>query len=396
MRKHYLALAAVLVAGIVLLSTRSFGLIQPQFESGDYASMEEQMKWSESRKCRTVKGEDGKDKLDCEGTGESEAKRSLRFWKERDPFKEPYAARSLEEVLLEMSDYAGSPQRGDWKRRKYLAEFAAKIIARDKDQPWVLKPELVNKALDAQVPGVQPYFLYWSSGFEKAPHAVVQHLQWITKASIKTMNETFQWSNLHLTLLDDKNLADYIKLPQHLIEKRSNYSTTYFSDLLRLELLCNYGGFWADSTFLFDKPMPREVYEADFFAFKLWQAPAYSSSWFLHSYRKHNPLLLWMRHIMFEYWHTHTSHEYFDLHKFMEIVIQFFPEIRPYYDSMPFYSSARAHAIHRMFEGTFNPEKYEAAKAVSWGYKLSYKAKINILPQLQAQADVARDMLKRK
>lgn len=392
-KRYHLVLAALIVVSLVLVYMR----INSQPDAWNLAldaGMEEQLKWSMSRRCGTGEGGDCEEKerklLEQKQMTTSKV---LRFWKDRDPFGEAYISRPLSEVILEMSDYAGG-KNGDWRRRKYLAEFAAGIIERDKAKPELLRPMTVeNNLLSKAIPKVQPYFLYWNSGFEKAPHEVIQHLQWITKASIKRMNETYEWSNIQLTLLDDSNLAQYVKFPPHLITKRSNYSNTYFSDLLRIELLCNYGGFWADSTFYFDKPMPRDVYEADLFAFKLWQAPAYSSSWFFHSYHKHNPLLLWVRHLMFEYWKTHTSHEYFDLHKFFEIVIQFFPEIRPYYDTMPFYSSARAHSIHRMFNGAFNAERWTMAKSQSWGYKLSYKSKLNIIPQLKAQAKIAQDYL---
>lgn len=392
-KRHHLVLAVLVVVSLVLVYMRQSSR-PDEWNLALDAGMEEQLKWSMTKRCGTGEGGDCDEKekklLEEKQLATSKV---LRFWKDRDPFGESYIARPLSEVLIEMSDYAGG-KSSDWRRRKYLAEFAAGIIERDKDQPQVLKPHLVDKnPLSAVIPKVQPYFLYWNSGFDKAPHEVVQILQWITKASIKRMNETYEWSNIKLTLLDDANIGQYVQFPSHLIAKRSNYTNTYFSDLLRIELLCNYGGFWADSTFYFDKPMPRDVYESDLFAFKLWQAPAYSSSWFFHSYHKHNPLLLWVRHLMFEYWKTHNSHEYFDLHKFFEIVIQFFPELRPYYDTMPFYSSARAHSIHRMFNGAFNADRWTMAKAQSWGYKLSYKSKLNILPQLRAQAAVAKEYL---
>lgn len=392
MKKLHMLLGLIVSAACLLVWLKTFGF--SEFGGVGYPRDDiERVKWAKAKYC----DEETENCIDPQAAGDkqTETSRNLRFWKDRDPFNGAYVARSLNDVLLEMSDYGGGRREADWKRRRYLAEFAAEIIQRDKDHPELLIPKTKpNPALSELIPKVQPYFQYWGSGpMESAPHELIRLLAPITKASVKNMNLSYQWSNIKLIPLDDSNLDEYVTLPDHVMQKRSNYSTTYFSDLLRLELLCNYGGFWADSTFYFDKAMPRDVYEADFFAFKLWHAPAYSSSWFLHSYHKHNPLLLWTRHIMFEYWRTHSTHEYFDFHKFMEIVLQFFPEIRPYYDTMPFYASSRAHAIHRMFQGRFDPDQWTAAKRASWGYKLSYKAKINILPQLRLQAAAATKTL---
>lgn len=53
--------------------------------------------------------------------------------------------------------------------------------------------------------------------------------------------------NHKVTIITEDNYKDYVKFPNW-IEKEIIYHIHYF-DLLRLELLANYGGIWLDSTF---------------------------------------------------------------------------------------------------------------------------------------------------
>lgn len=348
-------------------------------------------------------GEDDEGRADVKDADGNNAARGVKevpknrvYWQHelRGAYDGPWEYLPLERVLLEMSDYG---HKDTWKRREYLARFAAKIIERDAARPERLRPSSahLNASLAALIPDVQPYFTYWNSGMENVKHDVVKMLSLITASSIKRMNHSHPWSRLRHIMLDDASLPYYVDFPKHVLDARSHYSNTYFSDLLRLELLTLYGGFWADATFYFAKDMPRDVYEAPFFAFKLWTEPAYSSSWFMHSYHPHNPLLLWMRHLLHEYWRSHSSHEYFDFHKMMEICIRFFPALRPYYDLMPFYSSKRAHAIHHIFQDRFDASRHAHALSQSWGFKLSYKMHkpLNFLHLLSTEADEAKKFI---
>jgi hypothetical protein len=311
------------------------------------------------------------------------------YWKDRDPFGSPYESRPLDEVLIEMGEYG---DKKEWERRSYLAKFASSIVERDKANPQVLRPPLVNLTLASLIPHQQPYWTYWNNGFDKAK-PIVRYLHDITKAQLAKHAKENKWTNFLPIYLDDSKLAEYVSWPQHLIAKRSNYTTTYLSDLLRVELLVNYGGSWADSTFYWQKPMPKPVYDSDYFGFKIWHNPYYTSSWFLHARKPHNPLLLWVRHFMHEYWKTHEKYFYFDLHLFIEVAIQLLPEVRPYYDTMPFWGSTRAHAYHYIMTGEFNATKHEEAGTKSWGYKLSYKAKCNFVDRLEKEAEEARKYL---
>lgn len=302
---------------------------------------------------------------------------------DRDPFSGAYESRPLEDVMIEMGDYA---DKRDWGRRTYLLQFASKILERDKATPGILRPPVINQTLFELAKHARPYFVYWNSGFDKVQHPILKHLHVITKAQLLNHSIHDAWAKFIPIYLDDDSLPKYIQFPPQIIDKRGKYSTTYFSDLLRLELLASYGGIWADASFYFQKPMPKAIYDSEWFAFKLWHMPYFSSTWFLHTPRPNHPLVLWVRHFMHEYWKTHDSHAYFDLHAFTEITLQLLPEVRAYYDTMPFHSANRAHAYHFIMGGPFNATQHAAAYTQSWGYKLSFKAKCNFVDKLEDEA----------
>lgn len=310
----------------------------------------------------------------------------FRYYKDRDPFKDPYQSVPLDRVLAAQREASSK----DWERRVFISKFASSIIERDKDKPEVLRFDVINSTLFAQLPTLRPYWVYWNDGIDNAKHEIVQVMWKNTRKAAVRQNNDMTWSNISLTLLSDSNLDQYVQFPDYIIEKRKakKMSTTYFSDILRAELMASYGGFWADSTFFFDKHIPQEVYDADLFVFKIFRNPGLLSSWFIGSARPLNPYWLWMRHLLREYWKTHDSHDYFDFHRFFESLHYLMPELAAYYDAAPFYSSAKAHSLHHFLgKPTYNKTNWLLAKENSWGFKLSYKSNCPFLDELKQQAN---------
>lgn len=70
--------------------------------------------------------------------------------------------------------------------------------------------------------------------------------------------------------LDDKNISDYLDIPNFVWRKRKNqmFKHAFFSDLLRLALLDVYGGIWIDATILLTDTIPKNITEMDFFIFQ--------------------------------------------------------------------------------------------------------------------------------
>ncbi len=93
-------------------------------------------------------------------------------------------------------------------------------------------------------------FLYWASGFENAPEVVKICVEHVKK----------YYPDYKIILLSDDNLDEYIHLDQNIMKyhKEGKISVQTFSDILRFNLLYEYGGFWIDSSLLFLARMPLD------------------------------------------------------------------------------------------------------------------------------------------
>lgn len=84
-------------------------------------------------------------------------------------------------------------------------------------------------------------WICWWQGIGNAPE--------IVKACIDSIKRNA--GGYEVIVITDGNYQKYVKFPDWLEEKRKNgiISRTIYSDLLRLNLLSQYGGIWIDSTF---------------------------------------------------------------------------------------------------------------------------------------------------
>lgn len=99
---------------------------------------------------------------------------------------------------------------------------------------------------------------YWGQGFEESPELIKQ-----CKESVNRWAKGFE-----VIRLDDDNIGDYIDLPSFILDKKDRMTRAHFSDILRVCLLCTYGGLWLDSSIFLSGPIPDYVTEGDFFAYQ--------------------------------------------------------------------------------------------------------------------------------
>jgi hypothetical protein len=211
-------------------------------------------------------------------------------------------------------------------------------------------------------------WIYWDSGFDNAPL--------IVKICAKRLKK---FDNVKLVFLDNKNLEDYIQLPDHILHKvfEGKISKAHFSDLLRVELLFRYGGVWLDATvFLTGEKIPAELLGNDLFFYSMSKPsingnPIYLSSWAIASPANH-PVLAITRSYLHDYWAKNDKLlDYFLLHITLCATINSFPEYRPKF--LGFYNNADPHLLLLNYHSEFSDDLYEAITSVSTIHKLSYK-----------------------
>lgn len=103
-----------------------------------------------------------------------------------------------------------------------------------------------------------PIWVYWHQGFNNAPPIVR-----------KAYSNLQKYAGAHKVIaLDKDNISEYVQFPTYIYEKMQSgkISLTHFSDLLRMALLSNIGGYWIDSTILLSHPLPH--YDTPFYSIR--------------------------------------------------------------------------------------------------------------------------------
>ena len=95
-------------------------------------------------------------------------------------------------------------------------------------------------------------FLLWLQGWTNAP--------WLQKKVLKSW--TINNPDWNIYLIDENNLAKYVNDIHYIFDKSKKITPQAKSDIIRLSLLKNHGGIWADSTLLCMQPLNYWVFEA--------------------------------------------------------------------------------------------------------------------------------------
>ena len=95
-------------------------------------------------------------------------------------------------------------------------------------------------------------FLLWLQGWDKAP--------WLQKKVLESwIINNPDWN---VILIDQNNLVNYVKDIDYIYDKNKKITPQAKSDIIRLSLLKNHGGVWADSTLLCMQPLNHWVFDA--------------------------------------------------------------------------------------------------------------------------------------
>ena len=100
---------------------------------------------------------------------------------------------------------------------------------------------------------------YWAQGIENAKDTAK-----LCFASVDKYKGDYE-----VIRITDKNIDDYLDLPEFIKEKRksSEFRAVFFSDLLRVALINVYGGIWLDASILLTDEIPTNYADYDFFMF---------------------------------------------------------------------------------------------------------------------------------
>lgn len=213
-------------------------------------------------------------------------------------------------------------------------------------------------------------WVLWLQGIEKAPR-LIKKCHDALKANCP---EEYQ-----IILLNERNLYQYIQLPDDILEKyhQGCMTHTHFSDIVRMELLYHYGGCWIDATVYCSAPIPLYFLSGPIFFFKRRFSCSVikGSSWWIYA-EKGEPIIRETRRILLHYWHENsTLCEYFLVHIILSRVIDTYFDAREDYLQMPYFSNENPHYLAEQLGAEYDKERWDIIKEISKIHKLTYKAR---------------------
>ena len=206
----------------------------------------------------------------------------------------------------------------------------------------------------------------WLQGIDNAPEIVRKCLE----------SQRNCLSEKNIVILDEKNVFEYITLPQYILEKREAgiIADAHFSDLIRNELLIHYGGYWIDSTvYMTDNSLIKHIDDIPLFMFSYYYfgfnpEVMELNNWFIHSYTNNNIICLVQR-MLLEYWKDNDyAMNYFIYHIFESIANDYYEQE---YKEIPIVSQAPSHILATYIYDDFDKKKFDMLLMSTGIHKLS-------------------------
>jgi len=211
-------------------------------------------------------------------------------------------------------------------------------------------------------------FIVWLQGFSKAPDIVQRCVE-----SWKYHHPTH--SGWNIVLLNLENLYEYITLEPVFLTLESQEIT----NVIRMKLLCQYGGVWADATTFCNQCLEDWILpytQQGFFAFEKPGPDRLLSNWFLYA-EKNNYLIEQWCCATLDFHRTNTqSHPYFIHHYLFGRLYDTDPRCKAMWDAVP-KRSANGMGPHYLQEKGFFMKDPTVRQHIDSQqtplYKLSYK-----------------------
>lgn len=211
-------------------------------------------------------------------------------------------------------------------------------------------------------------WICWLQGYESAPDLVKACIN-----SIRINNPDFE-----IVILTEKNISSYTNLPDYIINKykTGQISRAHFSDILRITLICTYGGVWLDSTVLCtNRDFLNDISSMPIFVFKVMDLnrkdslSIVASSWLISSFGPSKILLL-TRDLLYKYWECHDYLvDYYTFHIFFSIAAKRFPNE---WDKIPMYNNSSPHTLMFELNNDFTETRWDQIIKTSAIHKLTH------------------------
>lgn len=255
------------------------------------------------------------------------------------------------------------------KRRKELKVLVGELVEKYRNEP----AEKANKEISKYV-----WVCWWQGEQDMSP-------------IVKTCFENIKKFNpdKKVILITEENLSEYVDFPQYILEKykKGIITKTHFSDLLRTELLCKYGGVWMDITLLTWSSIPDSFYDYPVYTghFECNKTDYNISdnrwtSFFWVSRYPENVLFRYLSDFWQMYWKEKDQMiEYFLIDYAIDFGYRNISAIKKELDMVPINGCGKdVWQLLKILPDSFEEEKLKKIQSENWMQKLSYRGEMNI------------------
>lgn len=234
-----------------------------------------------------------------------------------------------------------------------------------------IKNEIQNKSEYSNIVYSKKIWICWFQGLENAPILVKRCIQSVEK----------YMPNHDITILTSDNYKKYVEIPKHIEEKfRKGYiSFAHFSDVLRVELLSKYGGYWIDSTIFMSSEQNLFIEnETPLFVFKnislnqKKDLASVASNWLIYSCEG-NHIIDFTRRLLYAYWKKYNfAINYNIFHILFKIATEVYDDE---WSNVPTFSNIPPHILQFELLNKYDQKRLEKIKNMSCFHKLNRRIK---------------------
>ena len=254
--------------------------------------------------------------------------------------------------------------------RKLLNEVESKL--RKEYTPLLIQKEKEYSNVSMKRDETRRIWFCWLQGLKEAPELV--------KVCYESLCKNI--TDREVVVLTNENLSLYVHLPEYIERKHEKgiISDAAFTDMLRLELLCKYGGTWIDATVLCTGSEGiNDLFDADLFVFQQIHKGSTKfigmSSWMMSSAANNNFLMV-VRYLLYEYWREKNCVvDYFLIHFFFCMMAERHPEL---VERMPRRGNHIPHYLQRRLTDPYDDQWMEKLKKHTCFHKLTYRIGENV------------------
>ena len=215
----------------------------------------------------------------------------------------------------------------------------------------------------------------WFAGREKAPLLVRKCL-----GSWERSNPGWEFR-----CLDARSVERYVPLRRYVDLDRQSLTAASLSDIIRILLLREFGGVWADASLFCNRPLDEwlpDLMQEGFFAFASPGPDRPLSSWFLSAACDNDLVSMWCRRTI-EYWsNRQRSDDYFWFHHLFRDMCELEGPAAEAWSRVPRVSADGPHALQ--FGGGMHRPWDEARESIDWTtpvFKLTHRLPENGWPR---------------